>query len=134
MVPRRTTRATSGQAELMTSLRTIGKAAFATLLCAALLVWSVLPTTSHVPIVLDVIQEHSEMIAEHGHSHDFEEDILWAMHGHSHDSLDHDHSQAVVSAPDLSAFALKIDKTAWRLSSATSNTLRIYQIERPPRV
>lgn len=118
----------------METLRIVGKAAFATLLCVALLVWSVLPTTSHAPIVLDVIQEHSKMIAEHGHSHGFEEDILWATHGHSHDSIDHDHSQAVVPLPDLSAFALEIDKTAWRLSSATSNTLRIYQIERPPRV
>ncbi len=138
MVPRRTTRATSGQAgrqaEMMTTLRTIGQAAFATLLCMALLVWSVLPTTSHVPNVLDVIQEHSEMIAEHGHSHGFEEDILWAMHGHSHDSIDHDHSQAVVPGLDLSSQPLDIYRTAWRLSSATSNTLRINQIERPPRV
>ena len=118
----------------MTSLRTIGKAAFATLLCAAILVWSVMPTTSHAPAIFDVLQEHAEMIAEHGHSHGLEEDLAWAMHGHSHDSVDHDHSQAVVPGPDLSPQPLDIYRTAWRLSSATSNTLRIYQIERPPRV
>ena len=134
MVPRRTTRATSGQAELMASLRTIGKAAFATLLCAAILVWSVMPTTSHAPAILDVLQEHAEMIAEHGHSHGLEEDLAWAMHGHSHDSIDHDHSQAVVPRPDLSPQPLDIYRTAWWLSSATANTLRIDQIERPPRV
>ena len=63
-----------------------------------------------------------------------EEDLAWAMHGHSHDSIDHDHSQAVVPGPDLSPQPLDIYRTAWRLSSATSNTLRINQIERPPRV
>ena len=134
MVPRRITPETSGQAEFMTTLRTIGKAAFATLLCAAVLVWSVMPTTSHAPAILDVLQEHAEMIAEHGHSHGLEKDLLWATHGHSHDSVDHDHSQAVVPGPDLSPQPLDIFRTAWRLSSATANPLRIYQIERPPRV
>ncbi len=134
MVPRRTTQKSSGQAELMTTLRTIGKAAFATLLCAAMLVWSVMPATSHAPAILDVLQEHAEMIAEHGHSHGLEEDLAWAMHGHSHDSVDHDHSQAVVPRPDLSPQPLDIYRTSWRLSSATANTLRTDQIERPPRV
>jgi hypothetical protein len=118
----------------MTTLRTIGKAAFATLLGAAILVWSVVPTTSHAPAILDVLQEHAEMIAEHGHSHGLEEDLAWAMHGHSHDSMDHDHSQAVVPRPEPSSHPVDIYRTAWRLSAAMSNTLRIYQIERPPRV
>jgi hypothetical protein len=134
MVPRRTTRATSRQAELMTTLRKIGKAAFATLLCAAVLIWSVMPTTSHAPAIFDVLQEHAEMIAEHGHSHGLDDDLAWAMHGHSHDSVDHDHSQAVVPGRDPSPHPMEIYRTAWRLGSATSNRLRIYQIERPPRV
>ncbi len=117
----------------MTSLRTIGKAAFATLLCAAMLVWSVVPTTSHAPAILEVLQEHAEMIAEHGHSHGLEEDLAWAMHGHSHDSVDHDHSQAVVPGRDLSPQPLDIYRAAWRLNSATSSPLRIDLIERPPR-
>ena len=118
----------------MTILRTIGRAAFATVLCVAVFVWSVMPTTSHAPAILDVLQEHAEMIAEHGHSHGLEEDLLWAAHGHSHDSVDHDHSQAVVPGPDLSPRPLDIYSTAWRLSSATANPLRVFQIERPPRV
>ena len=134
MVLLHTTRATSRQAELMITLRTIGKAAFATLLCPAVFVWSVMPTTSHAPEILYVLQEHAEMIAEHGHSHGLEEDLAWVVHGHSHDSIDHDHSQAVVVGPNLSPQLLENYRTAWRLSSTTSNTLTIYQIERPPRV
>ncbi|MAM25740.1 MAG: hypothetical protein CML55_10255 [Rhodobacteraceae bacterium] len=118
----------------METLQTIGRTVLAVLLCAAVLVWSVMPSTSHAPAILDVLQDHAEMIAEHGHSHGLEEDLAWAMHGHSHDSVDHDHSQAVVPGPDLSPHPLDIYRTAWRLSSATSNTLRINQIERPPRV
>src|SRR6056297_2650797 len=117
-----------------TTLRGLGKTAFTALLCVALLAWSVLPAISHTPAILDVLQDHAEMIAEHGHSHGLEEDILWATHGHSHDRADHDHSQAVVPGPDLSPQPLDIYTTAWRLGSATANTLRIYQIERPPRV
>ncbi|MCR8825277.1 hypothetical protein [Pseudosulfitobacter koreensis] len=93
-----------------------------------------MPSTSHTPAILDVLQEHADMIAEHGHSHGLEEDILWATHGHSHDSIDHDHSQAVVPGRDLVPHAMEIYRAAWRLSAATSNILRIYQIERPPRV
>ncbi|UWQ91612.1 hypothetical protein K3727_02005 [Rhodobacteraceae bacterium M382] len=118
----------------MKPLLTIAKAAFATLLCATFVVWSVMPTTSHAPAVLDVLQEHAEMIAQHGHSHGLEEDLLWAMHGHSHDRVDHDHSQAIVPGPDMVPQPIDIYRTAWRLGSATVKPLRTYQIERPPRV
>jgi len=133
MVLRSTTRETSGRAKLMTTLRTIGKVAFATLLCLAVLVWSVAPTTSHAPAILDVLQEHAEMIAERGHSHGREEDLAWAMYGHSHDSVDHDHSQALVPGPDLSPQPTEIYKTAWLLNAATANPRRQFLIERPPR-
>ena len=92
MVLRYATRNTSMQAKLMAMIRTLGKAAFATLLCAAVLVWSVMPIKSHTPAILDVLEEHSQIVAEHGHSYGLEEDLAWAMHGHSHDSVDHDHS------------------------------------------
>tara|TARA_R110002124_G_C8834439_1_gene505005 strand:+ start:87 stop:527 length:441 start_codon:yes stop_codon:yes gene_type:complete len=134
MVLRYATRNTSMQAKLMAMIRTLGKAAFATLLCAAVLVWSVMPISSHTPAILDVLEEHSQIVAEHGHSYGLEEDLAWAMHGHSHDSVDHDHSQAVVPARNLSPHPLYIYRTAWRLLPANSNTLRIDQIERPPRV
>lgn len=118
----------------MATLWKVGRAAFVALLCVAVFVWSVVPTTSHAPTVLDVLQEHAEMIAEHGHSHGLEEDLLWAAHGHSHDSLDHDHSQAVVSGPEMSPQTFDFYRTAWRLNHASANTLRKYRIERPPRV
>src|SRR6056297_3991919 len=100
MVPRCTTLETSRRAKPMDTLRTVVNAAFATLLCLAVLLWSVVPATSHAPSVFGVLQEHAEMVAEHGHSHGLEEDLAWAMHGHSHDSVDHDHSQAVVPGRD----------------------------------
>ncbi|MET4130778.1 hypothetical protein [Roseovarius sp. MBR-6] len=118
----------------MTALHSIAKAAFALLLCAAVLVWSVVPTTSHVPKVLDVLQEHSEMIAEHGHSHGLEEDLLWATHGHNHDSADHDHNQAVVIAPDPAVHPLEFYQAAWQLRSTFANPLMTHLIERPPRL
>ena len=118
----------------MTILLTIGQAAFAMLLCVAVLVWSVVPTSSHVPAVLDVLQEHEQMIADHGHSHGLEEDLAWAMHGHSHDSADHDHSQAVVFGRALAAQPVEVYRAAWRIRAASANTSRVYLIERPPRV
>jgi hypothetical protein len=39
-----------------------------------------------------------------------------------------------VPGPDLSPQSLDIYGASWRLSSATANTLRIVQIERPPPV
>jgi hypothetical protein len=39
-----------------------------------------------------------------------------------------------VPGPDRSPHPLDIHRAAWPLSSATSNTLQTYQIERPPRV
>ncbi|HBR38743.1 MAG TPA: hypothetical protein DD939_15795 [Sulfitobacter pontiacus] len=117
----------------MQFLRTTGQAAFAMLLCVAVLLWSVVPTSSHVPAVLDVLQENEQMILDHGHSHGLEEDLAWAMHGHSHDSADHDHSQAVVLAPEPNIRPVEVVRAAWRLSAASANISRVYSIERPPR-
>ena len=74
----------------------------AAVLCLSLLVWTIQPVASHVPAVLDVLAEQAQMVEEHGHSHDLEEDLAWAKHGHSHDKADHDHSPAVlIGSPDL---------------------------------
>ena len=81
----------------MTILTRLGRQAMALLLCLALVVWSVMPASTHTPAVLETIQDHLQMIADHGHSHGFEEDLYWAMHGHSHDVADHDHSQAFLN-------------------------------------
>ena len=49
MVPRCTTLETSRRAKPMDTLRTVVNAAFSTLLCLAILLWSVVPATSHAP-------------------------------------------------------------------------------------
>ncbi|MGI9356184.1 MAG: hypothetical protein ACR2PF_13610 [Rhizobiaceae bacterium] len=58
------------------------------LVCLSLVVWSIVPATAHTSTVIETVQDHLEMIAEHGHSHGFEEDLYWAMHGHAHDAAD----------------------------------------------
>lgn len=104
----------------------------AAVLCLALVVWSLVPSASHVPSVFDVMAEHSQMITEHGHAHGLEEDLFWALHGHSHDVADHDHSQAM-----LTVTAATHPPTAWRdpapLPHPSDGPHRIYLLERPPR-
>lgn len=103
-----------------------------TLSCLALLVWSVALTASHVPTVLETLQQHAEMVAKHGHSHGLEEDLIWAMHGHSHDVADHDHSQAVLMP---ARFALNYGETRadWRGLSQANWAPPLFRLERPPR-
>jgi hypothetical protein len=102
------------------------------LLCLSLVVWSVMPAAAHAPKLFQTIHDHLEMIADHGHSHGFEEDLYWAMHGHSHDAADHDHNQA------LPAFGDRLDtapafRDAWRLQGSPGAGHRAFRIERPPR-
>jgi hypothetical protein len=102
------------------------------LLCFSLVVWSVAPSATHAPKVLQTIHDHLEMIADHGHSHGFEEDLFWAWHGHSHDVIDHDHSQVVLSA-GVSVSAFYVAKDKWRLRALRFGPPRNFDIERPPR-
>ena len=102
-------------------------------LCFALLLWSVPPFANHTPSVIETVQEHLERIAEHGHSHGFEEDLFWTMHGHSHDGADHDHSQVIlltseerIAAPENGDF--------WALNQIALRAKGLSQIDRPPRV
>lgn len=104
------------------------------ILCAAVLAWSVLPTAYHAAGAAETLSVQAETIAAHGHAHGAEDGQLWIRHGHSPDSMDHDHSQAVVPGPDMGSLPMKMFRTAWRLSAATANPLRVYLIERPPRV
>lgn len=112
--------------------RTFGRSALAALLSVSLLIGSIAPTATHTPKVFETIQDHLEMIAEHGHSHGFEEDILWALHGHSHDVADHDHNPAVLVMPDLAGLSFEEGDT-WRGYRAMDAPNRIFRIERPPR-
>ena len=81
----------------MQRLKTFGRTAWSALLCLALVVWSIAPATHHAPSVFDVIADHRAIIAEHGHTHGFDEDLAWALHGHSHHVADHYHSSAVLA-------------------------------------
>jgi hypothetical protein len=112
----------------MAPLRTFGRHAFAALLYLSLVVWSVMPAATHAPTVFETIQDHLEMIADHGHSHGFEEDLYWAMHGHSHEAADHDHSQALLEFGDRSR-----SRDVWRLAASSGGPSGVFRIERPPR-
>lgn len=103
------------------------------LLCLSLLLWSVQPSGNHAPTVIKTVQEHLEMIAEHGHSHGFEEDLIWAMHGHSHDEADHDHNQLALPAARKLA-AMTFHRDPWVMSHAVEPSVSASLIERPPRV
>lgn len=103
------------------------------ILCLSLAVWSAAPSFAHAPVIIDTLQDHLDMIKDHGHSHGFDEDIFWAMHGHSHDVVDHDHSQAFLVGgnkadpnPDLT--------TTWRVRLSLDGPTRKFRIERPPRI
>lgn len=116
----------------MRFLATLGRHAFAALMCAALVVWSVAPAATHAPTVFETIQDHLEMIADHGHSHGFEEDLYWAIHGHSHDVADHDHSQALLALGDRS-HPTSAYRDAWRQMASPGGGRHTFRIERPPR-
>lgn len=105
---------------------------FTLLLAASFAVLSALPSLNHAPRVLDTLQTHIEMTAEHGHSHGFAEDLLWAMHGHDHDEMDHDHSPVMLSSAihDFSISNLIVwQQTPLELVSSVN-----FLIERPPKV
>ena len=73
------------------------------------------------------------MIAEHGHSHGLEEDLIWAMHGHSHDVADHDHSHAVLLQPRSDGVAVEMTAT-WQGRALAHWSPPVFRLERPPRV
>ena len=116
----------------MRPLATYGRRALAALLCLSLVVWSVMPAATHAPAVFETIQDHLEMIADHGHSHGLNEDLYWAMHGHSHDTADHDHSQALPE-PGERAHLIASYRDAWMLKASFGGGHHTFRIERPPR-
>ena len=112
--------------------RIFGRHVLAAMICLSVAVWSVLPTTNHVPTVLETLDEHAQMIASHGHSHGLAEDLAWALHGHSHDAVDHDHSQAVLTAT-YDDGAMEHGANKWRFHPARDIPSRVFRIDRPPR-
>lgn len=111
---------------------TLGQRLMSVLLCLAISFWSVAPSTAHTPKVIDSFQEQQQLIAEHGHSHSIEIDLLWAMHGHQHDKADHDHHSVAFLRPAGSLMFLAI-LNDWRMLASGNLSNRIYTLERPPK-
>jgi hypothetical protein len=105
--------------------------AVATLCVLALIVSTALPTP-HVPRLLQVLNDHAQMIAEHGHSHGLEEDIAWAMHGHSHEKVDHDHSVAILPEHRFDVTPVEI-AVIWHAPNSGNEPPPVYRQLRPPR-
>lgn len=116
----------------MRRLAALARGVFTALFCLSLVVWSVRQEVSHTPAVIETIQDHLEMIADHGHSHGFADDLYWAMHGHSHDVADHDHSQASLLTGAASDPDMDFRKAGRRLASLHGPS-RQFRIDRPPR-
>jgi hypothetical protein len=91
-----------------------------------------MPSFTHAPSVFETIQEHLEMVEDHGHSHGFEEDLYWAMHGHSHYVADHDHTQAFLT-PSRDADPFSEFSDPWWQTTANNGPSRQFPIDRPPR-
>ena len=103
------------------------------ILCFCIVIWSVMPSLGHSPKVFEEIDDYLEMIADHGHSHGFEEDLHWAMHGHSHDVADHDHTHAFLLAEYEPGPAVAFGEK-WRGLASIHGPDRQFRIDRPPRV
>lgn len=107
--------------------------ACAVLVCFAIALWAAMPVPPHVSTVLETLQEHAAFIAEHGHSHGFEEDLAAAIHGHSHDAMEHDHSVATLTlGPRTQVPCPGRDLGRPPPSGACSGLVQ--RIDRPPRV
>ena len=102
-------------------------------LCLSIAIWAVMPTPLHVPSVTEIIEQHAEMVAEHGHSHGLAEDLFWALHGHGPDVAEHDHGAATLTAPQW-AQVFPLPGDSLRLLSALEKPWIVSGIERPPRV
>jgi hypothetical protein len=102
-------------------------------LCLCISLWAVMPTPLHVPSIIEIIEQHAEMIAEHGHSHGLADDIFWALHGHGPDVAEHDHGVATLTAPP-SEQIFPLPRDSARLLSALEKPWIVFGIERPPRV
>jgi hypothetical protein len=110
----------------------IGARLIAQLTIVALVLWTVSPSPLHVPQVIQTLQEHAKMVAEHGHTHELEEDLLWAMHGHSHDVADHDHGQAALFEIPRTTGPNDTD-TTWHGHAQTHWSPPVFRLDRPPR-
>lgn len=86
----------------------------------------------HVTSLFETLQEHMVFMAEHGHSHGFEEDLAAALHGHSHDAVEHDHSVAMLNFPPRPQAPTSLGKGD-RPPPDLAISDFVFRIDRPPR-
>jgi len=109
-----------------------GRQTLLSLLCVAFAAWAVDPDLAHLPKVMSVLEDHAQMVAEHGHSHGFEEDLAWALHGHPHDHADHDHgTELLVEGHEVAQ--LSSHPEVRPASRPRDGPRPIFRHERPPR-
>jgi hypothetical protein len=92
-----------------------------------------MPIPPHVESIIETLEQHAELIAEHGHSHGLAEDIFWALHGHGPDVAEHDHGAATLTVPPKPRIFTLPRDAAHLLVSAEKPWIG-FGIERPPRV
>lgn len=108
----------------------MGRRLLSALLCLALALGGFALAAQHTPKA-EALYDYAQTVAEHGHSHGFEDDVRWALHGHAHDAADHDHSQAVLMlAGEAGAY---VDGDTWTAGRPQGPPGLIFRIERPPR-
>ena len=102
------------------------------LVCVAVLAWSLAPTSGHSPRVSEVLTEHAEMVADHGHSHGLAEDLWWAIYGHHHGAIDHDHSSGVFSR-SIEQNTIPVKGLRWRPLMVSADSDAPDPPRKPPR-
>ncbi|APX90800.1 hypothetical protein BV394_14665 [Brevirhabdus pacifica] len=117
----------------MTMARAFARHFVALVLCLGLVTWLVMPSASHAPKVVEALSLQAEILAEHGHVHDLDRDVVWALHGHGHDGADHDHSPAMMAAPPRAHRPFRSHRAEWRLRPGPKGPTMAFLIERPPR-
>ena len=101
-------------------------------LCLMLGVSMFVPSSHHSQKIAATVVDHIEMIADHGHSHGFLEDLIMAANGHNPDVPEHDHSQ-VFLLPGQKLTVLQVNNEAWLpFPMVLRDDLR-FGLDRPPR-
>jgi hypothetical protein len=79
-----------------------------------------------------IVTDHQNEIAEHGHAHDEVVNVVHAYHGHGHDVADHDHNVAFL--PDRKASGTMMPtRSNWRIADSALPGRSIFDLDRPPR-
>lgn len=102
-------------------------------LAAGMLLSSNTRITSHdLPAQAQIVTDHQDDIAKHGHAHEDIVDMSLAYHGHGHDVADHDHNVAFLPTR-IGSDMITSDRSAWVLVSNALPGRSAFDLHRPPR-